>query len=125
MGYAKYFNQKYKRSGTLFEGRYKSVAIKNDQHFSWLPYYVHFNPLDLYESLWRKREIKNYKKSLKFLRSYRWSSHLDYLGEKNFPSVTQRKLFLDFFGGESGYAKSVEEHLKNIDISILKETTLE
>ncbi|MDE2001122.1 MAG: transposase, partial [Patescibacteria group bacterium] len=26
MGYAKYFNQKYERNGTLFQGRYKSVA---------------------------------------------------------------------------------------------------
>ena len=32
MGYARYFNEKYKRSGTLFEGRYKSVSVKKDEN---------------------------------------------------------------------------------------------
>ena len=45
-GYAKYFNEKYKRDGVLFEGRYKRIIIKNEAHFIHLPYYIHLNPLD-------------------------------------------------------------------------------
>src|SRR3989344_3808259 len=41
-GYAKYFNERYKRSGALFQGKYKSVSIKSDPHFLWIPYYIHF-----------------------------------------------------------------------------------
>ena len=57
MGYAKYFNAKYERSGALFQGRYKSVLIKDEAHFIHLPYYIHLNPLDLIAPKWREREL--------------------------------------------------------------------
>jgi len=125
IGYAKYFNQKYKRTGALFEGRYKSIPILGDPHFSHIQYYIHFNPLDLIMPEWRKRKIENFEKAINFLRKYRWSSHLDYLGEKNFSSVTQRDFFLDFFGGTKKYEKSITNWLREIDTAILGEYTLE
>jgi len=115
MGYAKYFNQKYERKGALFEGRYKFILIKDESHFIHLPYYIHLNPLDLISEDWRKKEIKNYKKSIEFLENYRWSSHLDYLGKRNFPSVINKKFLSDFFGGENEYKKSIYEWLKNLN----------
>jgi putative transposase len=113
MGYAKYFNRKHKRTGALFEGRYKSVEVKDEAHFIHLPYYIHLNPLDLVVKNWRERKIskQDYKKAISFLDEYRWSSHLDYCGEKNFPSVTQRNFLLDFFGGGMKYKKSIERWL--------------
>jgi len=82
--YVKYFNQKYQRKGTLFEGRYKSILITNESHFYHLPYYIHSNPLDLKFPEWRKGKLRNHKEALKFLEGYRWSSYLDYIGKKNF-----------------------------------------
>lgn len=114
MGFVKYFNHKYKRRGTLFEGRYKSVLVKEHAHFVHLPYYIHLNPLDLMAPEWRERKLNNYKKAIEFLNSYRWSSHLDYLGKKNFPSVTRRELLLKFFDGKKGYERSIEEWLKDL-----------
>src|SRR3989338_1524711 len=105
MGYAKYFNERHKRSGALWQGKYKAVPIKGDPHFSWIPYYIHFNPLDLVMPDWRGRGIKNPKEAARYLETYRWSSHLDYLGKKNFPSLTQREFLLDFFGGEKRTGK--------------------
>ena len=125
MGYAKYFNEKYKRSGALWQGKYKSVAIKGDPHFSWIPYYIHFNPLDLAIPEWREGNIKNYKKALEYLKSYRWSSHLDYLGMKNFPSLTQREFLLEFFEGEKGYKNSLPDMLKDFSLERSGETSLE
>ena len=125
MGYSKYFNEKYKRKGTLFEGRYKSVAITDESHFNHIPYYIHLNPLDLIAPEWRENELKNYKKALEFLNSYRWSSHLDYLGNKNFPSVTQRNLLLEILGGQENYKTSISQWLKNIELENIKESTLE
>ncbi|MEK7566700.1 MAG: transposase [Patescibacteria group bacterium] len=92
-GYAKYFNEKYKRTGALFEGRYKRILIENDAHFDYILYYIHLNPLDLITPEWRDKKLNNFRKAMKFLDSYRWSSYLDYTGEKNFPSVTQRDFF--------------------------------
>jgi len=125
-GYAKYFNEKYQRIGALFERRFKRVLIKSERHFIHILYYIHSNPLDLKYSDWRKRILKNYEEALKFLEEYRWSSHLDYLGIKNFPSVTQRKFLLDFFGGERGYEESIENWFKTLDdLEKIKLWTLE
>jgi putative transposase len=125
VGYSMYFNRKNKRSGSLFQGTYKAVLVENDPQFIYLPYYIHLNPLDLRMPGWRKGEIKSYKKALKFLEGYRWSSYLDYIGQKNFPSVTQRKFLLEIFEGEKKYKESIEKWLKRIDLEIIKELILE
>ena len=126
IGYAKYFNQKYKRKGTLFEGRYKSVLISREKHFLHLPYYIHANPLDLATPEWRKNQLTNYKKAKQFLESYRWSSHLDYLGKSNFSSVTKRDFLLEVFNGEKEYQKSFNDWLKSLRAEDgLKSLTLE
>lgn len=125
MGYARYFNEKYERSGALFEGRYKRISVKTDAHFIYLPYYIHLNPLDLVTPGWRNRELKDCDKAMKSLDSYRWSSHLDYTGIKNFPSITQREFLLKFFGDSNKYKKSIKGWLKEIDSENLKGMSLE
>jgi putative transposase len=124
-GYAKYFNEKYQRTGTLFERRFKRILIKREEHFIHIPYYIHCNPLDLEYPEWRNREIKNSQEAIKFLEKYRWSSHLDYLGIKNFPSVTQREFLLNVFGGEKGYKEAIENWLKSFDLAEIKKWILE
>ncbi|MEK7603695.1 MAG: transposase [Patescibacteria group bacterium] len=116
MGYSKYFNQKYERVGTLFQGRYKSVPVIANTHFLHLPFYIHFNPLDLSHPEWRENKILNPKMALEFLKTYRWSSHLDYLGIKNFPSVLNIKPLMEIFGSSADYQKLVENYLKDIQI---------
>jgi len=124
-GYAKYFNARHERSGTLFERRYKSVSINSQAHFIHLPYYIHLNPLDLFAPEWREGELKDYKGSIKFLDSYRWSSHLDYSGSQNFPSLTSRDFLLEIFGSEKGYRKKIEGYLKDLNLARLKGVMLE
>ncbi len=115
MGYAKYFNEKYTRTGALFQGKYKAVLIEREAHFIHLPYYIHLNPLDMDFPEWRKRVLQNPKKALKFLEAYRWSSHPDYLGKHNFPSVIEKHLLLDVFGNEKIYAESFASWLGELD----------
>jgi len=99
-GYTMYFNKKYDRVGGLFQGRFKAVLVDKEAHFIHLPCYIHTNPLNL-----------NYRgsTSIKFLESYKWSSFLDYIGKKNFPSVTNRTFILNVFGGEEGCRKYIED----------------
>ncbi|MBP6931252.1 MAG: transposase, partial [Candidatus Pacebacteria bacterium] len=82
-GYTNYFNKKYERNGALFQGKFKSVHIEKDAHLMYLPIYIHFNPLDFQFPEWRKGKIKNSKKAIEFLGEYRWSSYMDYTGQKN------------------------------------------
>ena len=116
-GYAKYFNKKYERVGTLFQGRYKQILITDETHFLHLPFYIHLNPLDLSYPEWRENKMSNPERALGFLRSYRWSSHLDYLGIKNFPSVLNKEYLLEIFGSNKDYEKMVRDYLKDIQIN--------
>ena len=124
-GYVRYYNKKYNRKGTIFEGRYRSILISKSNHFLNLPYYVHLNPLDIKFPEWRERKLKNYNNAIEYLNNYRWSSHLDYCGKKNFPSVTDRKLLLYIFGGEEKYEQSINKWLKEMEVGDIRELILE
>ncbi|MBU1179301.1 transposase [Patescibacteria group bacterium] len=110
-GYVNYFNKKYKRVGPLFQGKFKAVSINDHAHFLHLPYYLHLNPLELTNY----RSPTSIVEQMKFLENYKWSSFPDYIGKKNFPSVTQREFLLDFFGGAEKYKKETKEWLKEKD----------
>lgn len=125
MGYAKYVNEKYQRSGALFQGRYKLVAVDIEQHFVYLPFYIHLNPLDLTMPEWRRRSLRDYKKALQFLGEYRWSSHLDYAGKKNFPSVTQRDFLVKVFGNPEQYQRHFGNWLRAFNPESIREVALE
>ncbi|MBU2263515.1 transposase [Patescibacteria group bacterium] len=125
VGYSMYFNQKYERVGPLFQGRFKAVLVNNESHFIHLPYYIHTNPLDLKFPEWKSKSLKNYKEAIKFLENYRWSSFPDYIGKKNFPSVSQREFLLEFFGGPEQYKKDTIEWLKEMDLEKIKDIILE
>jgi putative transposase len=43
--YVPYFNQKYSRSGTLWNGRYKTSLIDAEQYFMLCSRYIEFNPV--------------------------------------------------------------------------------
>lgn len=124
-GYTNYFNTKFERKGVLFQGKYKVKLVATDEHFMYLPHYIHLNPLDLVGIKWREGSVENPKEAVKFLESYRWSSYQDYIGKKNFPSVTQRGFLLDVFGGIKGYNQSILEWLTRIDLDKLEEVIIE
>ena len=124
-GYAKYFNDKYTRSGSLFQGRFKAVPVKQESHFLHLPFYIHLNPLDLVSPEWRERKIINIQKTLAHLESYRWSSHLDYAGIKNFPSVTQRDYLSRFFESPALYKTQILNWLQDLQLEGMEKVLLE
>ena len=64
------------------------------------------------EPKWKEIGIKNPEKVIKFLEDYKWSSYPDYIGKKNFPSVTQRDFVLKIMGGKKGCKDFVEAWIK-------------
>ena len=114
-GYAKYFRQKYGQisKGYFFQGRFVSVHIKTDEQLKIVFVYLHTNPTSIIEPKWKEIGIKDPKKVIKFLENdYRWSSYFDYLGKKNFPSVTEREFMLKVMGGEQGCKDFMENWIK-------------
>ncbi len=124
VGYAKYFNERYTRSGYVFQGRTKRIQIKRDAHFLHILHYIHLNPLDFRHdtSQWRSKEIANSKTALKHLNEYRWSSYLDYCGTPNFPSVLTRDLFGGVF---KDYPRTLRAFLQDMELQSLAKITLE
>lgn len=112
IGYGKYFNTKYKRRGYVFQNRFVAVHIKNEKQLIAVLIYIHTNPISLIEPRWKENGIRNIEKALKFLKNYKWSSHSDYSGEKNFPSVTERNFFLEIMNGQQGYEKFFRDWLE-------------
>ena len=106
-GYATYINKKYGREGHLYQGRFRAVHIKDETQLKNGFVYVHANPIDLIEPGWKEEGIRNSKKVIKFLENYRWSSYLDYIGKKNYPSVTNRELCSNILAGEDGCRQEV------------------
>ena len=83
--YVRYFNEKYKRVGPLFQSRYKAALVLKDEYFLHLSSYIHINPI----------ELPNYSK-IKNLENYSYSSYPDYIGKRN-TSWVFRDPVLDFF----------------------------
>ncbi len=111
-GYASYFNKKHKRQGYLFQGRFKSVHIKNTNQLSVVFSYIHTNPASLVELAWKEKGSKKSAEVIKFLENYKWSSYLDYIGKNNFPTITERKFLLEILGGKKGCMHFVNDWVK-------------
>jgi putative transposase len=65
--YTAYFNRKYKRVGSLYQGVYKAVLIASEQQFLHLSRYIHKQALDLKEKILKEKQP---------------SSYLEYLGKR-------------------------------------------
>lgn len=111
-GYAYYFNQKYQRKGHLFQDRFKAVHIEDDEQLKTEFIYVHTNSVSLVESGWKEKGIKELAKTIEFIEKYKWSSYADYIGGKNFPSLTSRDFLLEVMGGADGCRNFVNGWLK-------------
>ena len=78
IGYTNYFNQKYNRSGVLFQGKSKAVLVDKEGYLNYLTQYIYLNPLDIIEPRWKDGRFKNWPKAKKFLKSYKWTGCKDY-----------------------------------------------
>jgi REP element-mobilizing transposase RayT len=73
-GYAGYFNRRHRRSGYLFQNRYKSVVCEEETYFLELVRYLHLNPL-------RARIVRDMDE----LDIYRYSGHSAIMGKVDRP----------------------------------------
>lgn len=111
-GYAGYFNRKYNRRGHLFQNKFLSIHVKNEEQLKTLFVYIHTNPISLLEPKWKEIGIRDSEKVIEFLENYKWSSYQDYIGKKNFPSITDRELLLNIMGGSQGCKKFVDDWVR-------------
>lgn len=74
--YTVYFNLRHRRHGHLLDGRYKAKLVEGDDYLLSLSRYVHLNPVAI-----ASMKTLPLQERVKYLRSYRWSSYLGYIGK--------------------------------------------
>jgi putative transposase len=110
--YSMYYNKKYKRTGSLFEGKFKSEHINNNKYFKYLFSYIHLNPVKLIQKDWKEKGINNKKEVLEFLDQYKYSSYLDFLEEKRIQNkIINTEIFLKYFINKNSFIKEIFEWL--------------
>lgn len=80
--YSMYFNQRYERTGTLFQGRYKAMHIACEAEFRRLFASMHLDPLELIQPGWKEKGICNKRKARSHILQYRYTSFLDLSTER-------------------------------------------
>ncbi len=86
--YSAYYNAKYEHSGTIWQGKYKSKVVHDENYLRVLLDYVHLNPYSIVETEMTKEARKeNRATALVFSGGYEYSSYKEYLGQKRPQSV--------------------------------------
>src|SRR3989344_7849582 len=94
-GYSMYFNKKYKRTGKLYEGVFKSIHTDKDNYLKYLYSYIHLNPAKIIDKNWRDKADRNVTKLLEYIFQYQYSSLKEYLDNKF--EVTNPSVFPKYF----------------------------
>lgn len=90
--YSRYFNLKYKRSGALFESRFRATLISDDTYLEHISRYIHLNPRQ-----WR---------------DYEYSSLPYYLQRVEVSWVKPNRI-MALFSGPSEYTRFLEDYEEN------------
>ena len=83
--YAQYYNRRHKRTGHLFENRYKSILCDEDNYLLALVRYIHLNPLRA-----------NMVKSIEELDRYPFCGHRTIIGKAKHPWTDSEYVLLQF-----------------------------
>lgn len=104
--YAKYFNKKTDRSGSLFQTMFKAVRIESDEQLIHVARYIHLNPVTAY-----------ILKDIDQLKNYPWSSFIDYLGMRNL-DILNKDTILSYFSSTEqfiNFTKDQVEYQRQLD----------
>ena len=111
--YVQYFNYQYGRTGTLWEGRYKSTLLDSEQYFLICSRYIELNPV-------RAQMVLHPSE-------YRWSSyHCNAQGEKNL-LISPDSVYLALGDNDSerqlNYTALFNSHIPEAEIEQIRAAT--
>ncbi len=142
--YAKYFNKKYKRSGHLFQDRYKSKYILSDDYLYTLIRYIENNPLEASNTT----KVGNYQYTLAYLlfhnktyypccnnsiliKDFDIKSLNDFLGEplsedevQYLKTKSEQKIYKQDNQLQISQSKEFLEHFRDIDTKIKRDRAI-
>ncbi|MEW6326671.1 MAG: transposase [Thermodesulfobacteriota bacterium] len=102
--YAIYYNRRHRRSGHLFENRYKSILCEEENYLLALVRYIHLNPIRV-----------GIVKTLPELDRYPWSGHSVIMENSKYPWMGTNYVLSQFSrtrrAAKTAYRKFIEEGL--------------
>ena len=112
--YVRYFNQRQARTGTLWEGRYRSTLIQAERYLLACMVYIDLNPVRAGIA----QEAAEYP----------WSSHAHYIGRQTDRLVTPHPLWWELgntpFAREAAYGELVQSGLSSSQERALTDSAL-
>lgn len=112
--YVRRFNDRHARTGTLWEGRYRSTVIETDRYLLACMAYIDLNPV---RAGWVAQA-----------RDYPWSSHHHYTGQRSDKLITPHSLWWTLgntpFAREAAYAEMVHAGIGQAQQAALTDATL-
>jgi putative transposase len=105
-GYSMYFNTKNDRTGSLFQGPFKSEHADDDRYLKYLFSYIHLNPAKLKDPHWKEKIGMTRNLSPRtYIETYPFGSLKEYLSGTY--SIINPKPFPDYFSTK----KDLVEHI--------------
>ncbi len=95
--YSQYFNLRHRKTGHVFQGRYKAIVCEKDEYLLQLIRYIHLNPV-------RAAMVKEPER-------YDYSGHRAYLEGKATEVIDPRKV-LGLMGGKAHYRAFVRDGME-------------
>jgi putative transposase len=112
--YVPYFNRKYGRVGTLWQGRYKTAVVDSERYFLICSRYIELNPV-------RAGIVSRPA-------DYPWSSYRHHTGARHEPLITDHPLYWQLgntpFAREAAYRQLVEQSASPKEVELITQATL-
>jgi putative transposase len=112
--YVPYFNSKYQRAGTLWQGRYRAVVLDSEQYFLLCSRYIESNPV-------RAGLVGSPE-------DYAWSSISHHIGARQDPLITDHPVFWALgntpFDREANYKSLLDLGVSAREAEALTEATM-
>jgi putative transposase len=97
--FVRYINTSYNRTGTLWEGRFKSSLVNCDEYLLQVYQYIELNPV--------RAKMVNHPKD------YKWSSYHTNGGNKNIKLITPHPLYLSLGRNTASRKKAYNQLIDN------------
>lgn len=112
--YVPWFNRKYHRSGTLWQGRYRTTVVDAEHYLMLCSRYIELNPV-------RSGMVAN-------AADYPWSSYAHHIGLKLDPLITDHPVYWALgntpFQREATYRNQADQGLTQDQVKTLSDATL-
>lgn len=112
--YAMYFNNKYSRTGRLFQGTFKAQHVNTDEYLKYLYAYIHLNPIKKVNPAWKLDKKINNNKTVAYLGDFKYSSYIDYLVKdgRDEANILDVNAFPNYFKHKQAFQKLIEFWIK-------------